>query len=167
MVSETISKIEGLLSEAVVLQKDYVERICVECEAPCCTRVHYLFNEKDVLFLKLSGRKRRWRREIVTKRGCWFLGEQGCTLDPKCRPFICHTYLCDDLKMEMKRCDSGLIALLEGKLKVIGEMRSQLWAEYLDEKLQTEIGSKRSRSSLTQTGLAQSRKDAKGKNVSF
>jgi len=25
---------------------------------------------------------------------------------------------------------------LEGKLKVIGEMRNQLWAEYLDEKLQ-------------------------------
>ncbi len=144
MVSETVSKIEDLLSEAVDLQKDYVERICVECEAPCCSRVHYLFNEKDVLFLKLSGRKRRWKREIFTRKGCWFLGEQGCTLDPKSRPFICHTYTCDALKMEMKRCDSGLIALLEGTFKIIGEMRSQLWAEYLDEKLQTEIGVKRS-----------------------
>ena len=136
MVSETVGKIEDLLSEAVDLQRDYVRRVCVECEATCCTRVHYLFNEKDVLFLKLSGRKRRWRRELLTKKGCWFLGEQGCVLDPKSRPFICHTYLCDDLKMEMKRCDSGLMALLEGKLKVIGEMRSQLWVEYLDEKLQ-------------------------------
>ena len=62
MVSETISKIEGLLSEAVDLQRDYVKRICVGCEAPCCTRVHYLFNEKDVLFLNLTGRKRRWER---------------------------------------------------------------------------------------------------------
>ena len=66
---------------------------------------------------------------------------------PKSRPFICHTYICDDLKMEMKNCDPGLITLLEGKFKVIGEMRSQLWADYLGEKIQTEIGLKRSRSS--------------------
>ncbi len=92
MVKETVSKIEGLLSEAVDLQKDYVERICGECEAPCCSRVHYLFNEKDILFLKLSGRKRRWKGEIFTKKGCWFLGEHGCILAPECRPFICHTY---------------------------------------------------------------------------
>ena len=138
MVKETVSKIEGLLSEAVDLQRDYVKGICVQCEAPCCTRVHYLFNEKDVLFLKLSGRKRRWRREIFTRKGCWFLSGQGCTLDPQSRPFICHTYICDDLKKEMKRCDSGLIALLEKKFKMIGEMRSQLWAEYLDEKILAE-----------------------------
>jgi len=144
MVSETVSKIEGLLREAVDLQRDYVKRICVECEAPCCSRVHYLFNEKDVLFLKLSGRKLRWRREIFTKKGCWFLGEQGCILDPERRPFICHTYICDALKMEMKRCDSGLVALLEEKFKVIGDMRSQLWGEYLDEKIQPETGVKKS-----------------------
>jgi len=135
MVSETVRKIEGLLSEAVDLQKDCVKRICVECESPCCSRVHYLFNEKDILFLKLSGRKSRWRRELFTRKGCWFVGEQGCTLDPGSRPFICHTYICDNLKMDMIRWDSGLPALLEGKFKIIGEMRSQLWAEYLDEKI--------------------------------
>ena len=151
MVSETVRKIEGLLTETVDLQRDYVKRICVECEAPCCSRVHYLFNDKDILFLRLSGRRSRWKREIFTRKGCWFFGEQGCTLDPECRPFICHTYICDNLKMDMNRCDSGLIALLEGKFKVIGEMRSQLWAEYLDEKLQTEIGPKRSRSRQTPT----------------
>jgi len=135
MVSETVRKIEGLLSEAVDLQKDCVKRICVECESPCCSRVHYLFNEKDILFLKLSGRKSRWRRELFTRKGCWFVGEQGCTLDPGSRPFICHTYICDNLKMDMIRCDPGLPALLEAKFKIIGEMRSQLWAEYLDEKI--------------------------------
>jgi len=142
MVSETVGKIEGLLSEAVDLQKDYVKRICVECEAPCCSRVHYLFNEKDVLFLKLSGRKSRWKREISTRKGCRFLGEKGCILDPKSRPFICHTYICDNLKTEMKRCDPGLIVLLEEKLKVIGEMRTQLWAEYLDERIQSKSARK-------------------------
>lgn len=135
MVSETVRKIESLLMEAMDLQKDCVKRICVECESPCCSRVHYLFNEKDILFLKLSGRKSRWRRELFTRKGCWFVGEQGCTLDPGSRPFICHTYICDNLKMDMIRWDSGLPALLEGKFKIIGEMRSQLWAEYLDEKI--------------------------------
>jgi len=112
-----------------------VKRICVECESPCCSRVHYLFNEKDILFLKLSGRKSRWRRELFTRKGCWFLGEQGCTLDPEQRPFICHTYICDNLKTAMSRHDSELPGFLAEKFKVIGEMRSQLWAEYLDEKI--------------------------------
>lgn len=132
MVSETVRKIEGLLLEAVDLQKDYVKRICTGCEAPCCSRVHYLFNEKDILFLRLSGRERRWRREIFMKKGCWFLGEQGCILDPECRPFICNRYICSDLDTEMKRRDPGLVAVLDEKFKVIGEMRSQLWAEYLE-----------------------------------
>ncbi|MBW2345380.1 MAG: hypothetical protein JRF53_15530, partial [Deltaproteobacteria bacterium] len=108
MVSETVNKIESLLSEIIALQKNYVERICAECEAPCCSRVSYLFSEKDILFLKLSGRERRWKREILKKKGCWFLGDHGCILDPECRPFICHHYICSDLEMEMKRHDPGL-----------------------------------------------------------
>ena len=130
MVSETVREIEGLLSETVNLQKDYVERVCAACATPCCLRVHYLFNEKDIFFLRLSGRELSWRREILTKKGCWFLGEQGCILDPGYRPFICHTYICHDLETEMNRCDPGLMAVLDGKFKIIGRMRSQLRAEY-------------------------------------
>ena len=141
MVSETVSKIEGLLFEVVDLQKKYVERICAGCEAPCCLRVHYLYNEKDIIFLRLSGRERRWRRAIFKKKGCWFLGEQGCILDPECRPFICHRYICSDLETEMKRHDPGLVAVLHGKFKVIDEMRSQLWAEYLEEQMNLPIKS--------------------------
>ena len=135
MVSETVNKIERLLSEIIALQKNYVERICTECKASCCSRVSYLFSEKDILFLKLSGRERRWKREILKKKGCWFLSDHGCILDPECRPFICHHYICSDLETEMERHDPGLLALLAGKFKVIHEMRSQLWAEYLDEQI--------------------------------
>ena len=135
MVSEIVSSMEKLLLEVVDFQKSYVERICAECEAPCCSRVSYLFNEKDILFLKLSGRERRWKREILKKKGCWFFGDHGCILDPECRPFICHHYICSDLETEMKRHDSGLLALLGRKFKVIHEMRSQLWAEYLEEQM--------------------------------
>jgi len=49
MVSETVGKIEELLSEAVALQKEYVGRICVKCQDPCCSRVHYLYNLKSAI----------------------------------------------------------------------------------------------------------------------
>ncbi len=55
MISETVDKIENLISEGTALQREYVVRLCFKCEAPCCTRVHYLFSEKDILFLRLSG----------------------------------------------------------------------------------------------------------------
>jgi hypothetical protein len=133
-VSETVRKIESLLSETMDMQKDYVERVCAACEAPCCLRVHYLFNEKDIFFLRLSRRELSWRREILAKKGCWFLGEQGCILDPGCRPFICHTYICHDLEAEMNRCDPGLMAVLNEKFRIIGRMRSRLREEYLSAK---------------------------------
>jgi hypothetical protein len=129
MHAEKVRKIEELLSETVDLQKDYVERICARCEAPCCLRVHYLFNKKDILFLRLSGRELIWRRDVFTKKGCWFLGEQGCILEPESRPFICHTYICHDLETEMKRCDPGRIAVLEEKFKTIDQIRRQLRAQ--------------------------------------
>ena len=131
MVSEIVSSIEGLLLEVFDLQKNYVERVCAECETPCCSRVSYLFSEKDILFLKLAGRERRWKREILKKKGCWFLGDHGCILDPECRPFICHHYICSDLEKEIRSHDPGLMTFLSEKFKVIDDMRSQLWEEYL------------------------------------
>ena len=68
------------------------------------------------------------------KKGCWFHEEQGCTLDSASRPFLCHTYLCNDLKEAMGEYDSGITAALDKMFKTLGEMRSQLWSEYLDEK---------------------------------
>jgi hypothetical protein len=133
MVTETVNKIEGLLSEVTERQRGYVERVCSRCEAPCCTRVHYLFTEKDLLFLRLSGRKMRWRREAMNKKGCWFLGPTGCTLEPESRPFICHRYICPDLETEIKRGAPWLIGELGAKFKDIAMLQSQMWSEYLDE----------------------------------
>jgi len=133
MVSETLGRIEVLISEAAQLQKKYVGQVCSKCETPCCARVHYLFNEKDILYLKLSGRKHRWRREAFTKKGCWFLGPSGCSLDPLSRPFICHSYICSDLKDEIRRENPVHLTELKAKFKIISTLRSQLWSEYLDE----------------------------------
>jgi hypothetical protein len=47
---------DALLSEVILLQQDYVARVCPSCEKPCCTRVQELFDEKDMIFAKASGR---------------------------------------------------------------------------------------------------------------
>ncbi len=133
MVAETVGRIEELIWEAVACQTPYVTRICPRCKSPCCLRVHYLFSDKDIIFLKSSGRPPKWRREAFQKKGCWFLGESGCTLDPLSRPFLCHTYLCEDLKGAMDEADPGIIVALENRFNEISELRSRLWSEYLDE----------------------------------
>lgn len=128
-VLNTVNKVENLVSEVVALQKAYVEQLCPGCEAPCCQKVRYLFSDKDILFLNLSGRKARWRRENLKKKGCWFLGPAGCILEPIFRPFICHRYICIDLETEMNRHDPGLITVLREKFRVIDMLRSQMWTE--------------------------------------
>ena len=132
---KTAKKLETLIFEVVALQKNCVEAVCVHCKSPCCGRVGYLFGEKDILFLKLTGRKERWRKNGIRKKGCGFLGPLGCTLGPGSRPFICHHYICPDLETEMRRSESGLFSLLQEKFETISMLRSQMWAEYLDDAL--------------------------------
>ena len=132
---KTAKQLENLIFEVVALQKNCVEAVCTHCKSPCCARVSYLFGEKDILFLKLTGKKERWRKNGIRKKGCGFLGPFGCTLEPVSRPFICHHYICHDLEREMKRSESGLFPLLQEKFKTIEKLRSQIWAEYLDDAL--------------------------------
>ena len=130
-----VTSIERMLSEVVELQKDYVALICPKCLGPCCAKVNFLFCEKDILFFKLSGRRSRWRREASKKKGCRFLGPDGCILDPKSRPFTCHRYICPDLEKEIKKQQPDLCIALEKKFKAIDELRSQMWAVYLEERM--------------------------------
>jgi hypothetical protein len=78
---KTVKKLESLIFEVAALQKDCVEMVCARCKSPCCERVNYLFGEKDILFLKLSGRKDIWRKNGIQKKGCRLLGISGCTLE--------------------------------------------------------------------------------------
>lgn len=132
---KTAKKLEALIFEVAALQKDCVEIVCARCKSLCCERVQYLFGEKDVLFLKLSGRKQIWRKNGIQKKGCRLLGPSGCTLELGSRPFICHHYICHDLEAEMQSSNSGLLPLLTEKFETIDMLRSRMWAEYLDERL--------------------------------
>lgn len=133
MLSETVERIGSLISRAAELQQPCVKRVCAACEAPCCARVHYLYTEKDVLYLRLSGGRQTWRREGFMKKGCWFLGPAGCSLDCRSRPFICHSYICPDLEAAIDEGNPGRMAQLRELFRVIGMLRGHMWAEYLDE----------------------------------
>ena len=137
---KTAKRLETLIFEVVALQKDSVEIVCAHCTSPCCERVNHLFGEKDVLFLKLSGRKERWRKNGTRKKGCRLLGPFGCTLESGSRPFICHHYICPDLEAEIQRSEAGVLPLLQEKFKLIDTLRSQMWAEYLDASLRRQKG---------------------------
>jgi hypothetical protein len=133
MVCETIDRIGSLVVQAAELQRPCVERICPECKDPCCSRVHYLYTEKDILYLRLSGRRQTWRREGFMKKGCWFLGSKGCSLDLHSRPFICHSYICPDLESAIRESGPEVMSQLRELFRLIGMLRRQMWSEYLDE----------------------------------
>ena len=124
-------EMDALLSEVISLQNDYVAGLCPSCEKPCCKRVGFLFDEKDMIFAKVSGRGGVPARKRKGKKGCPFLSSFGCLLTPKSRPFTCHRYLCDRLKEEMAKCEPELVNRLTRKFRRLEELRGKLWTEYL------------------------------------
>jgi hypothetical protein len=129
---EILKKLETLISEVIRMQKGPVAKACPECEAPCCARVQYLFDEKDVLFLRLSGREGDHRKKYGRGKGCPFLSSRGCLLVPQARPFTCHRYICPRLEQTMDRQNAELRKMLNAKFREIEGLRSDLWSAYLD-----------------------------------
>ena len=124
-------KIDHLLSEVIALQRQYVERICPECEPSCCKRVSRLFNEKDLVFVKVLGPNGGLRRRLKGKRGCPYLSSTGCLLEPKARPFTCHRYLCSRLEEEMNGENPDLVGMLNRKFRMLERLRGELLGEYI------------------------------------
>jgi len=126
-------RIDGLLSEVILLQRDHVVLVCSGCENPCCNRVQRLFDEKDIIFARVFLEQNVPRRKYKRNGGCQFLSPTGCTLTPKVRPFACHRYLCSKLEEEMLRQEPELPQILSHKFRILEELRGQLWKEYLDQ----------------------------------
>jgi hypothetical protein len=126
-------QIDALLSEVISAQKDYVARLCAVCEDPCCKRVTYLFDERDLIFAKVLARngapKKRPKKASL---GCPFLSDSGCLLSPMHRPFTCHRYLCSTLEEDMTKQDPSLVPNLKKKFRVLEELRGQLWKAYVE-----------------------------------
>jgi hypothetical protein len=124
-------KIEALLSDLISLQRDHVAVVCSACDSPCCERVEYLFDEKDMIYAKVFLGQEVPRRKQKRNGGCAFLSENGCRLAPEVRPFACHRYLCSALEAEMTRKEPGLPQILNKKFRAVEALRGQLWKEYL------------------------------------
>jgi hypothetical protein len=133
--TELTRKVEDCLSEIIRLQGSYVREICTECPGPCCGRVQDLFNDKDLIYLELSGRKTNLRKRRTRKKGCLYLSPFGCTLTPLARPFACHRYLCPKLEETIKKDDPAILCQIQDMFTVIESFRSRLWKAYLDLKL--------------------------------
>jgi hypothetical protein len=132
-LDSTPSAIEQLLTEVILLQNDHVAKVCSVCEAPCCSRVHYLFDEKDLVFVRTFLGKELPRRRSRSKKGCLFLSPEGCSLEPKARPFTCHRYLCSKLKDEIACAKPELLDVLKEKFRRLEDLRARLWREYIDD----------------------------------
>ena len=130
------SKIDNILSEVILLQQDYVLRICSACRESCCQRVQYLFDEKDTIFYKIFLNQDLPRKAFNAIHGCPFLSTTGCRLEPKSRPFTCHRYLCSRLEKEMIRKEPDLSKILAQKFRILEDLRGRLWREFLETRLQ-------------------------------
>jgi hypothetical protein len=126
-------QLEALLSEVILLQKDYVAQLCPVCEESCCQRVSYLFDEKDLIFARVLGRNGVPERRCNTSdAGCPYLSPTGCLLSPEIRPFTCHRYLCSALEAEMAKRNPSLVSTLKKKFRMLEDLRGRLWRAYVE-----------------------------------
>jgi len=127
-----IGRITALLTELIELQRPFVSEVCAECLEPCCARVRHLFDEKDVIFLKLTRQRPDLRKRSARRRGCAHHTPAGCGLEAVSRPFTCHRYLCDRLKGDMMNADPRILPQLQQKLDQLDVLRSSMWVCYLE-----------------------------------
>ena len=137
-IARVAEDIDRLLSEVISLQIDVVSGICSVCPEPCCKRVQHLFDEKDMIFARVSRGVRKPQRRLKRGKGCPFLSENGCRLPPGDRPYICHRYICSRLEEGMVRVDPGRLRILGQKFRRLEELRGQLWCAYLEAELEAE-----------------------------
>jgi hypothetical protein len=127
-----VYEIDRILTEVIAIQHPYVVKICPLCPAPCCGKVQHLFDEKDLVYARVSSRPEITRRRSGRQRGCAFLKAGGCGLQPLSRPFACHRYLCPALKASISSHSPPILDELIEKLSMLEGLRSKLFEAYLE-----------------------------------
>ncbi|MBW2006573.1 MAG: hypothetical protein JRJ16_00770 [Deltaproteobacteria bacterium] len=126
------NRIESLLSWCIAAQRSAVQKTCPRCEDPCCGRVQYLYDEKDVLYLEFSGQGEPPRKDRRRTPGCPYLGARGCTLRPQARPYACHRYVCAVLEAALRSEKAALPGDLQQAIRDIEALRAELFTRYLE-----------------------------------
>lgn len=99
-------------------------QLCPACSRPCCQRISKrgLLDISDlILMAALAPEGLPYPQASL--QGCPFLGQGGCTLPWKVRPYACLHYVCGHLKRVMTPEEAGAV---ERALSEVAALRSEL-----------------------------------------
>ena len=77
--------------------------VCLRCEGSCCDSGRNHFSFVNLLAFIDKGES---PPEPDISRPCPFLGDSGCRLEPRRRPYSCLTFLCDEVENHL--CEEDL-----------------------------------------------------------
>ncbi len=90
------------------LLADWFEQLagttCRICEDPCCRHAKVWLDFRDLLFIHLHQEvlpPRQLRGNL--REPCRYLGDQGCSLPQRSRPWICTWYICPSQRRKLER----------------------------------------------------------------
>lgn len=129
MKAEEIAiRLKGLLTEVSPLIEEYTQRVCPLCEDVCCKQKHASPEERDLIYMKLTGISEYILEAPDPEEPCQFLGEKGCIKPRWQRPLRCTWYFCERLLKEMDQGDQRKARRLIEAIKEIIELSRKLMA---------------------------------------
>lgn len=89
--------------------------ICAACGGECCRTGKYHFEVADLLVYLAEGRELFIPR--FNQDACPYLGDNGCLMDPGCRPFNCVSFNCERVECLFESQEKECLIRLELNLR--------------------------------------------------
>lgn len=123
---EIAERLKELLIEVSPLIEEYTQATCPLCEDVCCKQRHALPEEKDLLYMRLTGIPEYSLDNRGPEEPCQFLGAKGCIKPRWQRPLRCTWYFCERLLRAMDEGDQRKARRLIEMVKEIVELSGRL-----------------------------------------
>ncbi len=82
----------------------YCALTCPSCADACCHGKKIFFNQADLIVITASGASPPpGQTRTEASAPCRYLGERGCLLSRKRRPYVCVWYLCEAQMLEFEK----------------------------------------------------------------
>ncbi len=102
----------------------YIEKVCKECENPCCVNRHGFPDFEDlIIFCALGECFGPFDCTQEDTEPCQFLGEKGCTLQRCERSYRCTWYFCDKVFDRFEAEDQKAFARFERLMDQLCQQR--------------------------------------------
>ncbi|MCX7793882.1 MAG: hypothetical protein N2257_05705 [Thermodesulfovibrionales bacterium] len=125
---EIAVRLKELLIEISPLIEEYTSYICPLCQDVCCKQKHAIPEEKDLIYMKLTGIPEYTLDGRGPEENCQFLGEKGCIKPRWQRPLRCTWYFCSSLLRAMDEGDQKkarkLTELIRDMVELSGRLRN-------------------------------------------